>query len=297
MSKRRLTAQAGEKPQIDRYWQVRAAAGQPKVGELLLYGVISTTKWYEDDVTPTQIRKDIEALGDLDELRVYINSPGGNVFASQAIHQILHRLDAEVVVFIDGIAASGATHVAMAADRIVMHSGSMMMIHKAWTFALGNADDLRKVAGVLDQVDRTQVAVYRDRTGLPDEEILSMMQEETWLTAEEAIEKGFADEVEETSTVAASLQGDALVVNGRTFDVSGFRTRPPVPEEPAPDRAPSTTQSGGATGGITINITGDVLSPDACAAAVAAALGQATPEKGGALSMRRRRLALAERET
>src|SRR5690606_26641117 len=95
-----------------KFWQFRAAADDPKVGELLLYGEISDFTWWGDEVTPRQFREDLEALGDIDELRVYINSPGGDVFAGQAILSTLKRHKARKVVYIDGLAASAASVVA-----------------------------------------------------------------------------------------------------------------------------------------------------------------------------------------
>src|SRR5690554_544642 len=123
-----------------------------KTGELILYGEISDYTWWGDEVTPKQFKEDLDALGDIDILNVYINSPGGDVFAGQAIYSMLKRHKAYVNVFIDGIAASIASLIAMAGDKVIMPANAMMMIHNPWVFATGNANDLRKIADDLDKI-------------------------------------------------------------------------------------------------------------------------------------------------
>lgn len=206
----------------------------------MLYGTISDERWYEDDVTPKQVREDIEAIGDIDELRVYVNSPGGSVFAGHALHAILSRLKAKVTAYVDGVAASAASVVIMAADEVVMYPQSMIMIHDPWALAVGNADEMRRVADALDKMKESYIAAYRAKTGLEEDELSSMMSEETWFTAEEAVGKGFADRIDKAKQIAASMRGDKLVVNGQAFDISKYRKKPPVPE--AADDPPKVAQ-------------------------------------------------------
>lgn len=175
------------------------------VGELTLYGEISSESWFGDEITPAQFRDDLGSLGDIDTLNIYINSGGGDVFAGIAIYNILKRHPANKVVYIDGLAASIASIVAMAGDRIVMPKNAMLMIHNAWTIASGNKNDLRKMADELEGVDSILVDTYVARSGLEAEEIRAMMDAETWLTASEAVDKGFADELEESKLLAACL--------------------------------------------------------------------------------------------
>lgn len=211
-----------------RFWQFRAAA-EPGVGELLLYGEIADSTWYGDEVTPKQFKEDLDALGDISELRIYINSPGGDVFAGQAIYSILRRHSARKVVYVDGLAASAASLVAMAGDRIIMPRNAMMMVHNPWTIVIGDATTLRQVADALDKVRETLVSVYEGKTGLSRDKIVEMLDAETWMTADEAAELGFADEIEEAKQVAASLAGPGrLVVNGVTVDLTKFRNPPKV---------------------------------------------------------------------
>jgi len=235
-----------------KFWQFRAAADDPKVGELLLYGEISDFTWWGDEVTPRQFREDMEALGDIDELRIYTNSPGGDVFAGQAILSMLKRHSAHKVVYVDGLAASAASIVAMAGDVIRMPRNAMMMIHNVWTVVAGDANDLREVADALDRITESVVAAYKEKTGLDDEEIRRMMDVETWMTAEEAVEKGFADEIEDTRAVAASLCNGTLFVNGQEVNLSRFKNPPKLlvvpdnddPPKPAPqaERGDSDTE-------------------------------------------------------
>lgn len=216
-----------------KFWEFRAQADNPKVGELLLYGEISEVSWWGDEVTPKQFREELEALGDIEELRVYINSPGGDVFAGQAILSMLKRHSAYKVVYIDGLAASAASIVAMAGDVIRMPRNAMMMIHNVWTIVVGDANELREVADALDRITESVVAAYEEKTGLDRDEIKRMMDAETWMTAEEAVELGFADEIEDAKTVAASIRDGMLIVNGISCDLSYFRNPPKLVVVPA----------------------------------------------------------------
>ncbi len=211
-----------------KFWQFRASASNPKIGELMLYGVISSESWWGDEVTPKTFKDDLDALGDIEELHVFINSGGGDVFAGQAIHSMLKRHKAKVVVHIDGLAASIASVIAMAGDVVRMPRNAMMMVHNPWTIAMGNAADFRKLADDLDRIGESLVAAYEEKTGLPRDEIVALMEAETWMTADDAVAKGFADEIEQAKQVAASLKDAQLTVNDQTFDLSRFRNRPAV---------------------------------------------------------------------
>lgn len=206
-----------------RFWKIRAAKDNPRVGELLLYGSISEVSWLGDEVTPRQFKQDLDALGDVDEIRVYINSPGGDVFASQAIYSMLSRHPATITVYIDGLAASGASLVAMAGAVIRMPKNAMMMVHNPRAIVIGEAKDMREMADTLDKVRESMVAVYRAKTGLDEDRIIELLDAETWMTAEEAVELGFADEVEEAKQVSATIQGDKVVINGVEMDLSRYK--------------------------------------------------------------------------
>ena len=210
-----------------KFWQFRAAA-EPGVGELLLYGEIADATWWGDEVTPKQFWDELQKMEGIKELRVYINSPGGDVFAGQAILSMLNRHPATVTVYIDGLAASAASLIAMAGDKIIMPRNAMMMIHNPWTIAWGDANMFRQVADDLDKTRESMIPVYEAQTGLERDEIIEMLDAETWMTAEEAVDLGFADEIEEAKQVAASIAGHRIVVNGVEMDLSRFRNPPKV---------------------------------------------------------------------
>ncbi len=215
------------------FWQFRAKKDTgADEGELLLYGDISSSTWWGDEVTPKQFKQDLDDLGNISTLNIYINSGGGDVFAGQAIYSMLKRHKAQKKVYVDGLAASIASVIAMAGDIVYMPKNAMMMIHKAWTIGLGNANDFRKLADDMDKIDESILVTYEAKTGLEKDKIIEMVQAETWLTAEEAVSYGFADEIEETKQLAASMGNGHLIMNGLTFDLSRYRNTPKLEGQP-----------------------------------------------------------------
>lgn len=212
----------GQSP--SKFWNFRNISAAET--ELLLYGYIADDAWWGDEVSPKMFLDDLAKAGDVSQITLRINSYGGSVFAGHAMHSILKSHKARVVVRIDGIAASAASVVAMAGDQIIMPSNAMMMIHNPLTYAVGDADEMRKVADTLDSVRDSIVAAYRDRTGLGEDKLRDLMSAETWMTAAEAVELGFADEVEQAVRVAASIGGGALMINGTRFDLSRINSIP-----------------------------------------------------------------------
>tara|TARA_R100000655_G_scaffold24380_1_gene49052 strand:- start:3346 stop:4344 length:999 start_codon:yes stop_codon:yes gene_type:complete len=148
---------------------------------------------------------------DNQELNIHINSLGGEVFEGMAIYSIIQRRKAKTTVYIEGIAASIASVIALAADKVIMSENSLIMIHNAWGGTQGDAKDMRKQADVLDKITNEIAEVYVKKTKMPYNEIIEMMNEETWLTAEEAVALGFVDSISEPIKVAAK------------YDVSRFK--------------------------------------------------------------------------
>ena len=128
-------------------------------------------------------------------LNVEINSPGGDVFAGLAIYNALRASGKEIVVKVMGVAASAASLIAMAGDKIVMPKNTFMMVHNPWSFAIGNAEELRETADTLDKIGDSLLKTYVARTGKSEDEIKPLLAKDTWLTADEALEMGFATEV------------------------------------------------------------------------------------------------------
>lgn len=167
------------------------------VAEVLIYEEIGM--W---GVSAKQFARDLKDLGKISQIDLRINSPGGSVFDGNAIFNQIKQHPASVTVYIDGLAASMASVIAMAGDRIVMPENALMMIHNPWTVAIGDADELRKNADLLDKIKTTLVNAY-GRSMMTEDEIVEMMDAETWLTGEEAVEMGFADELEQEVALAA----------------------------------------------------------------------------------------------
>jgi len=126
---------------------------------------------------------------------VEIASNGGDVFAGSEIYSLLKGYDNDVTVNIVGLAASAASVIAMAGDTVKIAPTAQIMIHKAWTDSQGNADDLEHQANVLGTIDQSIASAYENKTGMSQDELLQMMSNETWLTAKDAVDKGFADEI------------------------------------------------------------------------------------------------------
>lgn len=210
---------------MSRFWKFINSADEESA-ELLLYGPISETSWWGDEVTPAQFNSDLAALGEIKTLKVRINSPGGDVFAAAAIHNSLKNHAARVEAYVDGWAASAASVVAMAGDEVIMPATSMMMIHNPASFVFGDARDMRATADVLDKVRDSIIAAYEAKTGKPRAELINLMNSETWMTAKDAVELGFADRIDEQATVQASMRGRAMIVNGVGFDLGKFKTVP-----------------------------------------------------------------------
>lgn len=187
------------------------AKSRGKIGELYLYDEINMYF----GITPTAVTDALKALGSVDELHVYIDSPGGNVFAGITIHNLLKRFEAKKIVFIDGIAASIASYVVMAGDEVRIASNGRMMIHDAWGYVAGNARELRAIADKLDSVTGTIREAYVARTGRPDSEVKAWMEDETWMTASEALANGFADSIEEMTAAKVEDNTSALYAKYR----------------------------------------------------------------------------------
>ncbi|HDZ3664577.1 TPA: Clp protease ClpP, partial [Mannheimia haemolytica] len=162
-------------------------------------------------VTAQQFAKDLKALGNnLKQINLHIHSPGGDVFDGIAIYNLLKNHPANKTVYIDGLAASMASVIAMAGDEIIMPENAMMMIHKPWGIQGGDADDMRKYADLLDKVESTLIMAYVAKTGKYETDLAEMLKEETWLTGKECVEQGFADKLAEPLVAMACIQSKKL---------------------------------------------------------------------------------------
>ena len=160
---------------------------------LRIEGQIADETWFGDEVTPQQFKNDlISGTGDI---TLWINSPGGDVFAAAQIYNMLMDYQGDVHVIIDGLAASAASVIAMAGTTVSMSPVAMMMIHNPWTFAQGEAKDMAKVIEMLGEIKESIINAYELRTGLSRTKISHLMDSESWFNAKKAVELGFADKV------------------------------------------------------------------------------------------------------
>lgn len=178
---------------MQKFWKLTNAVDRSE-STLYLEGPISEESWWGDEVTPQAFRDELKEIKS-DKLTVVLNSGGGDVFAGLSIYNALRELDAEVTIRVDGLAASIASVIAMAGDKVIMSPGSMMMIHKPSVFAMGNSEDLEKAIEVLNTIEESIVPIYTAKSGQTKEKIVEMLESETWMSAENAIELGFADEL------------------------------------------------------------------------------------------------------
>lgn len=170
---------------------------------LFLNGTIAEESWFDDDVTPQLFKEELNAgSGDI---TVWINSPGGDCIAAAQIYNMLMDYKGNVTVKIDGIAASAASVIAMAGTKVLVSPVSMLMIHNPMTVAFGNSAEMQKAIDMLGSVKDSILNAYEIKTGLSRAKLSHLMDAETWMDANKAIELGFADEIMQRSAVTDEI--------------------------------------------------------------------------------------------
>lgn len=196
-------------PGTRQWFRVNAKVG--KNAEVLIYDEIGAG-FFGGGVAAADLIKQLQGLKleSGDELTVRINSPGGNMFEGFAIHNYLRSSKAKVIVRIDGVAASAASMIAMAGDRVEMPENAMLFIHNPWMWVAGDAAAMRKAAGELDQMRDSAATSYMRKAGdkLTSAKLIEMLDAETWLSAEDSVKYGLADQVDEPVRAAALAQFD-----------------------------------------------------------------------------------------
>lgn len=175
--------------------------------ELYIYSTVEGDEWFEKSQTSAQhFREELEKHKSAKFINLYINSTGGSVFEGSAIYSQLKRHNAKVTVYIDGFACSIASVIAMAGDKVIMSENAVMMIHNAWTIAAGNSTQLRKIADDLDVINKANKAAYLVKSDgkITPEKLTEMLDNETYLSAEDCIKYGFCDEI--SSKVESSVE-------------------------------------------------------------------------------------------
>ena len=181
-----------------------------------LYDFIGRDEWTGTGVSAEEFAKEIRGIT-APNILLRINSPGGSVFDGRAMFSALQLHPAKVTALVEGVAASAATSVAMAADQVHMVDGALFMIHRSWTMAMGNAEDLMSTAALLEKVDGALAADYAGKTGADIQQIQDWMSAETWFTAAEAQAAGFVDQVISGNSASAS------------WDLSPYAKAPNIP--------------------------------------------------------------------
>ena len=216
---------------------------------LRLEGPIDSENFWGDEVTPAMFREDLEA-GDGD-VTVWINSPGGNVFAAAEIYTMLKEYAGAVTVRVASIAASAASVIAMAGDQVQMSPTALLMIHDPSTIAMGNAKDMEKAIETLNEVKESIINAYTAKTGLRRSKVADLMESETWMNAKKALELGFCDEILYEGKKAEPPEEDepqedegqpvleAQLYSSRVMDMAILNRlrdtdKPPAAELPAP---------------------------------------------------------------
>lgn len=250
----RIFNKAKSMPQVeDGHWYKIAAAAEGEAGakviEVYVYGEIGA--W---GITANQFIQDLKAVDDgVSEVVVAFNTNGGDLFEGLAIHNALSRLGERCTGRVDALAASAGSVAVCGAHRVVMASNAMLMIHNPYTWVGGDAEDLRRVADVLDQALEAMIAAYKAKApNIDDAELRRLVDAETWLTAQEALDLGLADEIGNGIKVQACLGQGATLARYRNTpqalldQLQASQAEPETPSEPAPvdePPAPSTANS------------------------------------------------------
>lgn len=231
-------------PAVRRFWnwtnptlqEENSSSGGVRV--LHLNGAIAEESWFDDETTPAIFKSELHAgSGDV---QVWVNSPGGDCIAAAQIYNMLMDYPGKVTVVIDGLAASAASVIAMAADTVVMSPVSMMMIHNPATLAIGDTAELSRAIDMLGAVKESTINAYELKTGLSRAKISRLMDAETWMDATAAVKLGFADDIlTPTHTQASRVDGSpaagGVVFNRLTAErvlVNKLTTHQPADEKP-----------------------------------------------------------------
>ena len=207
-------------PKQLKFWNVMKNE-EEKSAELILYGSIGSDEYW-DDISDKAFKQDIENLGDVENITLHINSPGGSVFSAVAIANTLKNHRAKVTANIDGLAASAATIITSACDTVRMPKNALFMIHNPITFAYGNNQEMQKTVEMLDKVKNSIIETYLNKTKTDKETLSELMDNETWMNAEEAKEYGFIDEILDENVEKEVIE-NKLIINNMAFDISKFK--------------------------------------------------------------------------
>lgn len=235
-------------------------------------------------VSAASFAQDLKDCGNnLKQINLHIHSPGGDVFDGIAIYNLLKNHPANVTVYIDGLAASMASVIAMAGNEVIMPENAMMMIHKPWGIQGGDAEDMRKYADLLDKVENTLIPAYANKTGKTPEELAEMLSAETWLNGKECVEQGFADKLAEPLVAMASIKSRKLedfenmpkAMKDMLFKPQGNAGSNPAPQATPTEQSAPVNQTQTVTVDNTAQVQADLNKRNADIKAVFAPFGSA----------------------
>ena len=221
---------------MTKFWNWIAPRNEGDLPELVIDGTIAAESWFDDDVTPAEFRADLDKIkGDF---VLWLNSPGGDCIAASQIYTMLWEHPGNVTVKIDGIAASAASVIAMAGNKVYMAPTALMMIHNPSTIAFGDHNEMEKACQMLDEVKQSIINAYHLRTGRSEVQLGHMMEDETWMNAKRAIELGFADGML-TDEVRQHSEDEALEFAAHSVDraiACKMRAKAPAPAPAEPPK-------------------------------------------------------------
>jgi ATP-dependent Clp protease protease subunit len=215
-----------------------------KEADIYIFGDITSWEWFENDVSSYTLSKELQALDpDIETINVHINSYGGEVAEGLAIYNLLRNHKAKVRTYCDGFACSIASVIFMAGEERIMGNASLLMVHNAWMYTAGNADQLRKDADDLDKITQASINAYMQNVNITEDKLKELLDAETWLLPDEALEMGFATSiVGETATEKAAASARkvlfSLVKNARPIANPEPVAGPNQTAEPTPQQAP-----------------------------------------------------------
>lgn len=212
---------------MNKFWNWTVTNNDEKTERILtLSGVIAEESWFDDEVTPKIFRD--ELMSGEGDITVWINSPGGDCIAAAQIYNMLLEYKGNVTIKIDGIAASAASVVAMAGNKVIMSPVSMLMIHNPMTMAAGDTTEMKKAISMLTEVKESIINAYELKTGMSRDKIAKLMDAETWMDANKAVELGFADEIlsRESSVKPSAMMYSENVVSRKLWNKMSAKYRP-----------------------------------------------------------------------
>lgn len=209
---------------IKQFWNIQT---QGKTSHIDLFGFVGGSKEFNDGFNETDFLNELRAIPEDNALEISINSFGGSVYTALSIYSLLKKHKGSITFRVDGTAMSAATIITSVPNaRVVMPRGSMMMIHKVSVGIYGNADDLKKTVEDIEKLEQNVLDIYVEKTGQPREVIQALVDKETYFTAEEAVEFGLADEIDESKVIENRIEGDIVSVNGLSMQASIFAHAP-----------------------------------------------------------------------